>query len=95
MKMKDEDLPHLFTLAKNVSKHSDYRIKMGSVIVKHGKPISVGFNKIKSHPKYSGVWGKTIHAEAQAVISAGTDLVGASIFVYRERGDGRDRKSVV
>ena len=72
---KEDDLPALFRLAKNVSKHSDYKIKMGAVIVKNGKPISVGFNKIK----YFGKWyippKATLHAEMDAIRTSGKERI--------------------
>jgi hypothetical protein len=42
--------PSMFRLAKNVSKHSMHKYKLGAVIVINGHPLSVGFNKAKSHP---------------------------------------------
>ena len=84
--MNEDALPDLFRLAKNISKHSEYHIKMGAVLVRHGKPLSVGFNKIKSHTKWSVYPRQTIHAEVSALISSGvTDLRGCTMFIYRER----------
>lgn len=81
----NEDLPGLFRLAKNISRHSEYRIKIGAVLVKHGTPISIGFNKLKFHPKYSNPTKKTIHAEMQAILSSGKEKIrNSEIFVYRE-----------
>jgi deoxycytidylate deaminase len=83
------DLPRIFRLAKNVSKHSDYKIKVGCVIVDHSTPISTGFNKIK----YNKIWGNpikaTIHAEALAMKNSGKDYLKNSIaFIYREFSNG-------
>jgi len=78
-----------FRLAKNVSKESTYRIRLGAVLV-NKKPISVGFNKNKTHPTFTvseKVGG--IHAEISAIINAGRyDLKGTSIYVYREYSGG-------
>lgn len=78
-------LPGLFRLAKNVSKHSDYKIQMGAVLVRKGTPISVGFNKNKTHPscKYS------IHAEIDALRTSGKETIkNSTMYIYRENNDG-------
>lgn len=81
-------------LARNVSFHSNHRVRVGAVIVKNGKPISVGFNKLKTHTIYTKVNHKrakyiqSLHAEMSALLSARTDVSGATIYVYRERRDG-------
>ena len=75
----------MFELAKNVSKHSDFRVKMGAVLVKKGsRPLSVGFNVKKFHPK--GYPNKNQHAEWRAVQTCSSGVEGATIFVYREHG---------
>jgi len=81
-------------LARNVSFHSQHRVRIGCVLVKNGKPISVGFNKMRTHPIYKKVnhprakYIQSLHAEMAAIISARTDLNGAVAYVYRERKDG-------
>ena len=75
-----------FRLARNVSLKSDYKIRMGCVIVMHGKPISVGFNSQKSHPQKVGD-NVCVHAEVMALISADTDVRGGTAYIYRERKD--------
>ena len=76
-----------FRLARLVSLKSNYRVKLGCVIVQHGKPISIGFNRVKTHP-ISGEFTRTLHAEMDALISARAPLDGATVFVYRERANG-------
>jgi deoxycytidylate deaminase len=66
---------------------SDYKIKMGCVIVTHGKPISVGFNCQKSHPQKVSRCA-CVHAEVSALISADTSVNGGIAYIYRERKDG-------
>ena len=76
------NVARMFTLAKNVSKLSSHRFKMGAVLVKNGTPISVGYNQVKSNPR-APICG--LHAEAQAIRSSGKDSVpGGIMFVYRE-----------
>jgi deoxycytidylate deaminase len=76
-------------LAKTTARHSNYKIKMGAVIVQHGTPIAVGFNRVKSHPRWVSNLNATVHAEISALIVAGKcDVTGAIIFVYREHKNG-------
>ena len=77
-----------FDVAKAASKHSDHPAhKLGAVIVKGNKIISVGFNKNKTHTKSNHAW-KRLHAEICAIIKAKQDLTGCSIYVYRETKNG-------
>lgn len=95
---------HLFNIAKAVSKSSDYRkIKIGCVIAERSEIISIGVNRIKSHPLqkrlnckyYSTKFSKGtlfrhgLHAELHAILNAGDrDLSGARIYIYREDHNG-------
>lgn len=73
-----------FEIAKAASKHSDHPAhKLGAVIVKGNKIISVGFNKNKTHTKSNHAW-KRLHAEICAIIKTKEDLTGCNIYVYRE-----------
>jgi deoxycytidylate deaminase len=74
-------------LARVVSMHSSYRIRMGCVIVEHGKPIAIGFNVEKSSPKTFKKQA-TIHAEIDAITTCKCDVRGAIIYVYREHKNG-------
>lgn len=79
-----------FRLAKNVSLNSNHRCKIGCVIVKHGKPVSVGFNHCKTHPIHTGdSFRKSIHAEVSALLNCDTTLHGAIAYIYRETKDGK------
>lgn len=75
-----------FRLAKNVSKYSDCRVKIGAVISKK-TPLSVGFNILTPHPKFIDF---TTHAEMKAILNLGMfrDINGCDIYVYRETDDG-------
>lgn len=78
-----------FQLARSASKNSSYDIQVGCVIVLHGKPVSVGWNVVKTHPIYTANSHRcTIHAEIKAVISAQCDLSSGIAYVYRERSNG-------
>jgi deoxycytidylate deaminase len=77
-------LPSYFALARVASQHSTERYRVGAVIVSP-KPISIGFNCSKSHPKFSdGIRTYSLHAEVSAILKARTDLSGGIIYVYRE-----------
>lgn len=89
-----------FNVAKAVAKTSHYpRIKIGCCIVKKNKILAVGVNQLKSHPiqkKYNKFRplnnnniNNNIHAEIDAIRKCNKDdLIGASIYVYREDGTG-------
>lgn len=80
------NMPSIFRLAKNVSKISGNKHKLGAVLVKKGTPISVGCNQTKSNPHAPWVG---LHAEVQCLKASGKDeLKGSTIFVYRETKKG-------
>lgn len=79
-----------FDLAKSASLLSTHpKHKMGAVIV-NKKPISVGCNLYKSHPKYAdGQESFSIHAEIKAIMSSPrSKLEGSEIWVYRQDKEG-------
>lgn len=87
------DLDSLFfRVARLESYNSSSRIRVGACLAKNRKLISYGHNSdTKTHPAmlqrgYS--WGY-MHAELAAIIGVHkTDLRGAHIYVYREKGNG-------
>lgn len=83
------ELPSMFRLAKEISKLSECKTRVGAVICDKRHPISIGYNKAKTHPKWNSPVKKTIHAEMSAIVASGRDrLDGATIFVYRETRNG-------
>lgn len=77
-----------FSLAKELSKHSDHKIhKHGAVVVNKSRVISVGFNKLKTTPRSPHTY-KQIHAEMAAIFSSRANLDGCSIYIFRETKDG-------
>lgn len=83
------DLPKHFRLAKLVSKLSDYKIKVGCVIVRHGSPVVLAYNKVKYSREYSNQWKKSIHAEAYALrLAEKCDVSNGTVYVYREDKNG-------
>lgn len=87
--MNEFSLPGLFRTAKLVSELSECKVHVGAVLCNKKRPISVGYNCNKSHPKYSTELKRTIHAEVSAIIHSGRDtLEGSTIFVFRSTHDG-------
>jgi deoxycytidylate deaminase len=85
---EDPDLPSYFRLAKNASKHSEHKIKVGAVLVDGSRVISVGFNKIKYNGRFETKWDTT-HAEISALMTSGKrNIKNATIYVYREKRNG-------
>jgi deoxycytidylate deaminase len=64
---------------------------MAAIIAVGSKPVSLGCNQKKSHPKQKTLYnpGRSIHAELAAVIGCSlTALDGATIYVARHYNDG-------
>ena len=75
--------------------HSPHRkFRMGAVLIKRNKVLSVGFNNpLKTHPKSNNKW-KTIHAELDVLLGVPKDdLKGASVYVVRINKKGLMRSS--
>lgn len=76
------------SLAKKVSHRSDHHShKLGAVITRGNRVLGTGHNTMKTHPHSSHFW-KSTHAEFMATLSAGYDIKGATVYVYREQKDG-------
>ncbi len=78
-----------FEIAKKLSIKAEYHHKIGAVVVKKNKIVGLGFNKpSKTHPQSNHPF-KTIHAELDAILDSDKDdLIGATIYVYREHKNG-------
>lgn len=88
--MESERKIHKFLdLAKKLSYKSSYHHKIGAVVAKKNKIISLGFNKPnKTHPASPNRF-KTYHAEFDAIIGIDKkDLVGSTIYIFREHKNG-------
>lgn len=80
-----------FNLARIESLKVDFRARIGAVLVRQSKPISIGRNKPrKTHPlvsKYNKL--KTIHAECDCIIGLDRHLAeNTTLYVYRENKSG-------
>ena len=73
-----------FDLAEKVSKNSDHpHHKMGAVVARGNKLISVAHNQYRTHPKSNTTY-KYVHAEMRAILNARGDTKGADIYVFRK-----------
>jgi deoxycytidylate deaminase len=87
-------------LAANLARSSEVpRYKHGAIIVKGGRIVSTGINKIRNHPTVFGSSPKLlikseahIHAEADAIRKV-SELKGAKIYVARVNRSGQVRFS--
>lgn len=82
-------------LARRVSKNSDCRCKIGSVVVKSGRVLSVGYNEKKIGPRViASGYKHTLHAELSACLGLSEcDLRGATLYNWRETKHGRMTQS--
>ena len=87
MKMK-----RVIEFAKEEALKSDYKIKLGCVILDKNKVISRGHNykqkSVKSLTKKFLYYEFSIHAEVDAIIKARTDLKGMTLVVVRINNSG-------
>lgn len=61
---------------------------MACVIADKNQVISIGFNKLKKHPRSNHPW-KAIHCELAALLdNKFADLKGCTAYVYREHANG-------
>ncbi len=76
-------------LARVISLHSDCRIRVGAVIVRHGCPVSIGNNHTASHPHRVFGLSNSIHAEIDALCCVPkVNLQGSTVYVARHRKNG-------
>lgn len=77
-----------FDLAKKVSKLSNHKHhKIGSVIIRGNKVISVGTNNLKTHPRSLHPYF-SLHGEMAAILFSKQDLKDCEIYVFRQTKDG-------
>jgi deoxycytidylate deaminase len=79
-----------FQLARSLSYHSTHRVRIGAIVIQGKSIVGTGFNKAKTHPLISRKSPhKKLHAEISAIIGVDRkNLVGATMYVYRELLDG-------
>jgi len=79
--------------AMNVTRLSEHKYPLASLLYKGSILISVGINKYKSHPRqinhYTEKVGASIHAELNCILGASSDeLKGAALYIARRLCDG-------
>ena len=86
------------SIARYLTTKSNAKNTHGAVIVKGGRVLGTGYNKIRNHPiNVSPEHVKTkcsIHAEESAIRDAKYDVKGATIYVARVNKNGEDRDSM-
>jgi dCMP deaminase len=89
MKIQRKVKVKFFKLAQRLSLNSSHHThKIGAVISKKNRIISLGFNQLKTSPNSPHPF-KTLHAEVDALLgNSYQDLKGCVIYVYRETKDG-------
>lgn len=89
-------------LAREMFKLSPYNeIHIGASIMKKKKVLALGVNQPKTHPRqqmfnklrdgFKPNWKGFLHAEMDALrhVDNPDDLIGSTIYVYREHHDGK------
>lgn len=78
----------MFRIARLASQMSEFdqRYKVGAVISRHGKPLAIGCNKLKTHASYPEAY--SIHAEIAAIMRV-KYTENTTLWVYRETSDGK------
>lgn len=89
----------MLRLASKKAKNSSFeRARMGAVIAKNGRVLSIGNNAVRYYKnpkglKVSRVWEDSLHAEQAAILKLlnarrQDELIGSTIFVSRVRKNG-------
>lgn len=82
-------LDKAISIAQKISEaNTSVRYRLGCVIVRKNRILSVGWNRSKTHPKSKTKY-HTVHAEFDAIHRCGESLRGASLFVCRSTPGGK------
>jgi deoxycytidylate deaminase len=78
-----------FELAKRLTQSADHhQHRIGSVIVKKNRVISVGYNLLKTSPKSTHPYFSS-HSEMRAIWGVSPeDLKGSTIYIFRQNREG-------
>lgn len=77
-----------YLVAEKVAALSNCRYKLGAAIFSGNRCLSVGHNKLKTHPELLR-YGKhvvSIHAELDCILRANTSIIGSAIYIARLGG---------
>lgn len=84
----------MISLCNKKSKSSNYKQKLGAVIVKSGRVMSFGYNQTgRNTTKLKQSWEGSIHAEEHAIINFLKkhpihELIGSIMYISRTKKDG-------
>lgn len=79
----------LYNLAYKIAGTSLCHYRMGAIITKGARVLSVGVNVLKTHPIIAEKYQEhciSIHAELQCLLRAQTDITNATMYVARNGG---------
>jgi deoxycytidylate deaminase len=80
---------NFYDLCHKIAATSECRYKMAAIIVQGSRTISVGINRIKTHPIMASNYSShciSIHAELDALLRAQTNKKGSTLYVARYGG---------
>lgn len=81
--------------AETAAKQSKFKFRVGAVVVKSGRILSVGCNSLRyTHHRFPKKHEQSLHAEQSAILKLLTarrfsDLAGATIYVARLNSQDR------
>jgi deoxycytidylate deaminase len=77
-------------IARQEAKKSSYTFRLGAVVLRKGKIVGKGYNKVKTHPRLFKEYGYfSIHAECDALLKAASNGNGDTIIVVRIIKNGK------
>lgn len=90
-----KNLPPPLNAAIKLAENSKLQHRHGAVIVKHGKIIGRGYNKIRHH-RFSRYYPykEACHAESAAIMDSDTDSTGSVMYIARINRQGIMRNSM-
>jgi deoxycytidylate deaminase len=78
-----------FYIAKKIAQKSNSKFRLGCVLVKKGRIISIGWNNmVKTNPKCK-TYGNFIHSELHCLLNTEYSKTrGSIVYIYRETKGG-------
>ncbi len=83
-----------FDLARKLCERSNDKFRLGCVVVKGGRIVSIGWNVGNKTSPGSKSWGNYIHAEYSSLLGVdASKFKGATAYVFRLRNNGTQGNS--